>query len=141
MKVRDGAKVFIKNKKLNKYLFCLRDDKPGIPNPNCWSLFGGGIEDGETPIEALMREMGEETNIEIYDINLIDQREVTLFVKGKPYKVTGNIFLAYTDAELEDIEIYEGQKVGYFTLDEVGNLKNIASTMPAFLKSYKEILG
>lgn len=64
-----------------------------------------------------------------------------LFVGDKSYKVTGNIFLAYTDAELEDVEIYEGQKVGYFTLDEVNELKNISLGMPAFLKSYKEILG
>ena len=23
-----------------------RDDKPGIPNPDCWAGFGGAVEDG-----------------------------------------------------------------------------------------------
>jgi 8-oxo-dGTP diphosphatase len=140
MKVIDGAKVFIKNKKLNKYLFCLRDDNPNIPNPNCWSLFGGGIEVGETPLEALKREINEETNIAIYDIKLIDSRDITLRIKDKPYTVIGNIFLAYTDAELENIELYEGQKVGYFTINEIKNAKNISSTMPDFLRRYKKHL-
>ena len=68
MKVSDGAKVFIKNKKLGKYLFVLRDDKLGIPNPNCWGLLGGGINLGEEPLQALKREIKEEVNIELYEI-------------------------------------------------------------------------
>ena len=140
MAITNGAKTFIKNKKLGKYLFCLRDNKPDIPNPNCWSLFGGGIDPGETPLEALNREIKEETNIEIYDIQLLDSHEVTLHVKNKPYTITGNIFLAYTDAGIDDIELYEGQKVGYFTIDEIKKMKNITSTMPSFLEKYKKFL-
>lgn len=140
MNITDGAKVFIKNKKLGKYLFCLRDNKPDIPSPNCWSLFGGGINSGETPLEALNREIKEETNIEIYNIQLLDSHDVTLYVKDRPYTVTGNIFLAYTDAEIDDIELYEGQRVGYFTINEIKKIKNIASTMPNFLKRYKKFL-
>jgi 8-oxo-dGTP diphosphatase len=110
------------------------------PNPNCWSLFGGGIKVGETPLEALEREISEETNIAIYDIKLIDSRDITLYIKDKPYTIISNIFLAYTDAELENIELYEGQKVGYFTINEIKNAKNISSTMPDFLRRYKKHL-
>jgi len=136
----DGAKAFIKNKKLGKYLFQLRDDKPDISNPNCWGLFGGGIKSGELPLKALKRELKEEINIEIYDIKLLDSHSVILRVEDKSYTVTGNIFLAYTDAELDDIKLYEGQKVGYFTINEIKNMKNISSTMPNFLERYKEHL-
>lgn len=140
MAVIDGAKAFIKNKKLNKYLFFLRDNKPDIPNPNRWGLLGGGIEPGETPLEALKREIKEETNIKIYDIQLINTRNVTLYVKNKPYTVTGHIYLAHTDAELDDIDLYEGQKVGYFTIEEMKNVKNVSSGMLKFLKQYEEFL-
>ena len=140
MAITDGAKAFIKNKKLNKYLFFLRDDKPDIPNPNCWGLLGGGIELGETPLKTLKREIKEETNIKIYDIQLINSREVTLYVKNKPHNVIGHIFFAYTDAELNDIELYEGQRVGYFTIGEMKNMKNVASGMLNFLKQYEEHL-
>ena len=37
-----------------------RDDKPGLFGRNQWGLFGGGIEAGETPIAAAVREIGEE---------------------------------------------------------------------------------
>jgi 8-oxo-dGTP diphosphatase len=31
--------------------------------PNCWDMFGGHIEAGETEVEALVRELGEELGI------------------------------------------------------------------------------
>ena len=70
----------------------------------------------------------------------MDSHEVTLYVKNKPYTIIGNIFLAYTDAGIDDIELYEGQKVGYFTIDEIKKMKNITSTMPSFLEKYKKFL-
>jgi len=136
----DGAKAFIINKKLNKLLLVLRDDKPNIPRPNCWSLFGGGIEPDESPIDALKREMGEEINIEVYDIKQIDVIDVVLTVENKSYTVMGHIFLAYTDAELEDIEIYEGQRVGYFTIEELKKLENIGPGALRMIEKYEKSL-
>ena len=37
-----------------------RDDKSGLFGRNQWGLFGGGLEAGETPSEAAVREIGEE---------------------------------------------------------------------------------
>ncbi|MFA5594546.1 MAG: NUDIX domain-containing protein, partial [Trueperaceae bacterium] len=37
-----------------------RDDKPGIESPGKWSLFGGGLDEGEEPAEAMLREIEEE---------------------------------------------------------------------------------
>jgi 8-oxo-dGTP diphosphatase len=31
--------------------------------PNCWDMFGGHVEAGETEVEALVRELGEELGI------------------------------------------------------------------------------
>ena len=38
----------------------LRDDNPSIPFPDSWGTFGGQIEDGETPEQAIRREISEE---------------------------------------------------------------------------------
>ena len=74
MKIKDGAKVFIKNNQLGKYLFFLRDNKLTIPNPNTYGLLGGGVEVGETALEALKREIKEESNIEIYNIEELGEK-------------------------------------------------------------------
>lgn len=140
MKLKDGAKTFIKNNKLGKYLFVLRDDKPNIPNPNCWGLIGGGIEKGEEPIEALKREVKEEIGIELYDIKKIGVIEVPLTVKGKTKIMLGHTFLSYTDAEVKDIELKEGQRVEYFTLDEIQRQKNLSTGAIGRIKEFKDLL-
>jgi 8-oxo-dGTP pyrophosphatase MutT (NUDIX family) len=43
-----------------RYLMQLRDDKPGIFFPGWWGCFGGAIEPGERPEEAMRRELAEE---------------------------------------------------------------------------------
>lgn len=54
--------LFDKNRKL---LIYLRDNKPDISFPNTWDLFGGIMEAGETPEQALIRELKEEIGIEL----------------------------------------------------------------------------
>jgi 8-oxo-dGTP pyrophosphatase MutT (NUDIX family) len=47
------------------YLLQLRDSKPEIWYPGRWGLFGGSIEPGEDPFDALKRELREELELEI----------------------------------------------------------------------------
>ena len=43
-----------------RYLMQHRDDLPGIFFPGFWGCFGGAVEAGESPLEALRRELAEE---------------------------------------------------------------------------------
>lgn len=59
-----------------RYLMQLRDDKPGIFYPNHWGLFGGGIEEGETPEAALYRELHEELNLVPHSIRYFTRQDL-----------------------------------------------------------------
>jgi len=46
-----------------KFLLFHRDNIPSISSPDCWQSVGGCIEKGETPSEALVREVLEESGL------------------------------------------------------------------------------
>ena len=49
-------------KREGRWLLQLRDDIDGIVYPGTWALFGGHIESGESPAQAVQRELTEEIN-------------------------------------------------------------------------------
>ena len=139
MQIPNGAKVFIKNENTGKFLFVLRENISGITNPGRWGLIGGGIKEGETPLEALKREVQEESNIEIHDIKYLASRDVLQKLKGKEHLIVGHLFAANTYYDIDDIKIFEGEKVAYFTLDEIKKEKLVPS-LKDIIEVYNEEL-
>ncbi len=139
--MKNPAKIFIKNDELNKFLFVLRDDKPNISHPNMWSLIGGGIEKGESPIKAVKREIKEEINIDIYDIKEIASKKTIISKEGIDHKVIGYLFLGKTNiSDIDKIKIYEGQKVAFWSLDEILELENLVPIVREFIIKHKKFL-
>ena len=48
-----------------RYLMQKRDDLPAIWYPGHWGLFGGGVDAGETDVEAMARELEEEIELTV----------------------------------------------------------------------------
>ena len=95
-----------------KILLQLRDDKPNLPYPGCWGTFGGQIEEGETPEEAIGREIKEELNYELRDFE---------FFGNFPFDGYGIYMFRKrdTDITIQDLTVREGQGGKFLTLEEV----------------------
>ena len=110
-----GAGILLLNCN-NEVLLLLRDDKVDIPFPNMWDIPGGKVEDNETPIEAIRREMMEEMSIK-------DLGEIQLFKIITSENITDYIFWKRLDLNPAEIDLQEGQRVEYFNLARIRKAK------------------
>lgn len=87
-----------------------RDDKPGINNPGMITSFGGAIEGNETNREGALRELSEETNIDIAWASNAIAYLVTVYqpttIQGIPRYIT---YYTLEGVEAAALEVYEGQ--------------------------------
>jgi len=104
--------LFDKN---NKLLMYLRDDNPAISYPNCWDLFGGIVEEGETPEQALVREVQEELGIILTQFTKFSEYDC-LTDKARPNKKF--VFYAHIDAVPGQLVLREGQHLTSIHLSE-----------------------
>ena len=137
-KISDGAKVFVKNRKTGKFLFVLRDNKPNILYPNMWGTLGGGIDKGESPAEALRREMEEESNVKTRRVKRLGSEKVVHIMRGEKYPRKIHYFIAETDSSPDKIKLHEGQKAVFFTLEKILKKKNISPITKKMIKKYEK---
>ena len=91
-----------------KLLIYLRDDKPTIPFPNYWDLFGGHVEAGETPEQALCRELQEEIGVVLESWKLFRRYEC---LTGDAYPNEKFIYFSEINQRVADLTLYEGQRL------------------------------
>ena len=108
-----------------RYLLQLRDDKPGIFFPGPWGLFGGGVEPGERPADALRRELSEELELAVEEPRPLTRFEFDLAPMGLPriYREFFEVRLPATAAK--DLRLGEGQATGAFNREEALALPRI----------------
>jgi len=98
-----------------KLLIYLCDDKPTIPFPNHWDLFGGHVETGETPERALCRELEEEIHVTLETWQLFRRYEC---LTGDAYPNSKFIYHATIDRRAADLTLYEGQRLTGIAAEE-----------------------
>lgn len=86
--------------------------------PNKWSQTGGGVDEGETTLEAALRECSEELGISINPDNM----ELILSFKRKYDFV--DVWLVKQDLKIEELVLQEDEvsEVKWATIDEIRNL-------------------
>ncbi|MCX5711783.1 MAG: NUDIX domain-containing protein [Candidatus Omnitrophica bacterium] len=103
-----------------KYVIQLRDDKPDIACRGQWSLFGGRIDPGETPLEAIKREVFEELSIKQEDFKFLWHADYySDFVKCL---VRTWFFTAELDNVWSGHNLKEGREIGIFSFEELKTL-------------------
>ncbi|MBS3065586.1 NUDIX domain-containing protein [Candidatus Pacearchaeota archaeon] len=113
-------------------LFALRDKDSGVLLqhrddgapilPNYWAFFGGGIEEGESPEEAVRREAREELGIELRDLRLFRRYESDFEKYGLVEEFVFTAPLLY-DLNRLKVQLHEGDNLGLFSFEELGELK------------------
>jgi 8-oxo-dGTP diphosphatase len=113
------AAIILENDK-GEFLLALRDNKSWIPFPNHWDLIGGHVEEGESPEEALVREVKEELDIDIKDYTFYKKFEC---LSGDAYDNIKYIYSGKINIPIEKITLLEGERAQYFSREEIPALK------------------
>jgi len=129
--MKEIAAIILENDK-GEFLLALRDNKPGIPFPNHWDLIGGHIEDGETPEEALVREVKEELDIDLKEYNFYKKY---VCLAGDAYENIKYIYSGKINLPIEEITLLEGERAQYFSRKEIPDVK-FANIMQSIVLEY-----
>lgn len=117
----------------------LRDDRPGLIFPGCWSTLGGRIEPTETPEQAMRRELAEE--IEVCPPLRYWRRFLLQYeVDGRPMESDVQAFLGELDCDVADIRLHEGQRVAFLDADDIRRLP-FAFALDLIFHAYFEAFG
>lgn len=125
------AAIILENRE-GELLLYKRDNKPGIPFPGYWDLIGGHIEEGETPEQALIREIKEELDIDF--TNFVFFKEY-LCTEKDAYPNVKYIYTGIIDIPIEKITLLEGDYPMYFKKEQIKTL-DIANIQKHILLDY-----
>ncbi|MEU6973595.1 NUDIX hydrolase [Kitasatospora aureofaciens] len=118
-----GAVAIITNLR-GELLLHLRDDLDGVAWPGHWSLLGGGCDPGESPAEAIVRELDEEAGLAVDSLAELFE---TPDAHGSGQIIT--FFVGSWDGDETALPLAEGVKLQFFAPEHLPVL-----TIPPFIR-------
>jgi 8-oxo-dGTP diphosphatase len=129
--MKEIAAIILENTK-GQFLLYLRDNKPEIPFPDHWDLIGGHVEEGETPEEALVREVKEELDIDLKEFTFYKKFEC---LTGDAYPNTKYIYSGKINLPIDKITLLEGVRPQFFSREEIPQVK-FANILKSIVMEY-----
>jgi 8-oxo-dGTP diphosphatase len=127
-----GAGIILLNSN-NEVLLLLRDDRVDIPFPNMWDIPGGKVEINEDPEFAVRREMNEE-------LGIANLGKINLFKIITSENLTDYIFWKKLELNPHEIDLKEGQRIEYFSLERIRNTNLAFNYNEVIVTFYDEIV-
>jgi 8-oxo-dGTP pyrophosphatase MutT (NUDIX family) len=123
------------------YALQLRDHLPAIAFPGHWGLFGGAVDQGETPVAAVRREVVEELALDVVQWDALWEVPYRCFFDGHPCVVA--IFTADLTGRWGDHVLREGRAGGVFRDDRLPSpmIPMAASLLARFRRERGNIQG
>ncbi len=115
----------------------LRDDKPGLPYPNCWATLGGAIEPGEEPDAAIQRELIEEIEF-CPPMRFWRVFELDFPVFGAQVGSQVHAYIGRIDRDLASINLHEGQRLQAIGPDDVAQLSFAYGLDAIFMEFFRQ---
>lgn len=120
-----------------EFILQQRENKPGIARPGMITNFGGGMEEGEKPLDAIIREIREELNIQL---NETDFTYLGSSVRKNP--LSNNKYLAHLfvarDIEKDSLSLEEGEAIVYLKPGEPLDSLNLSPGTKEILSKFKK---
>jgi 8-oxo-dGTP diphosphatase len=97
----------------------LRDDVPTITFPGYWSLFGGAVENEETLINGIRRELDEELSFSPLILDLFLSYSYSLINQNIIDREVTVVIALIEDSQIKKLELKEGESFSFMSVAEV----------------------
>lgn len=125
-----------------RYLMQLREDKPGLPLRNHWAFFGGEVDPGEAPQDAILREVEEELTFRPNNCCWFHEAVYILPLHGRDVVRKAYYLIEIKPEEVDSMVLCEGADLKLMTVSEILTLNRVApwDLSVALLHSREEII-
>jgi 8-oxo-dGTP pyrophosphatase MutT (NUDIX family) len=110
-----------------RYLMQLRDERPDIWFPGHWGCFGGAMDPGESPEEALSRELYEELEFRPGQPEFLTRFDFDFGPLGMGTHFRIYYMLRMSERERRAVVLHEGAAIDVFKYEQLENGMRVAA--------------